>query len=434
MEQRKSNQWSMVGFGVLLLIGLLISGLKSLTNFITNYQWFKLNSYIQTFLVKVKTEVFIIVPLTLLIAIGLFFYLKQLKRQYYHAAHIFYNAKADKNIHKAMMAFTSLFGFFISLIISNNIWIKLRLFLSHEVFNIKDPIFNKDIGFYVFKLPLYEQVLASLIMIMFLLVFVTIIFFVIIMTIRHAAENKTADIHYINPQQRITEVLKNEVTKAAVKRIAYLGMVTLLLFSFRYYLKSYELMYSTRGVAYGASYTDIHVTLILYRVLSIATLISSFIFAFSLLKSKTKLAISVPIALISIGILGSTIALVVQQLIVEPDEISKEREYLEYNIEYTQQAFGLKEVKEEDFLLEQTLTWQDILENNNTIKNIRINDARPLQQTYNQIQAIRLYYSFFGLDLDRYIIDGEYRQVFISARELNQENLSEQAKTWITNI
>ncbi|MCH4888464.1 UPF0182 family protein [Acidaminobacter sp. JC074] len=431
MDQRKSNQWSMVGFGGLLLIGFLFSGLKSLTDFITNYQWFKFNSYIQTFLVKVKTEVLIIVPLTLLIAIGLFVYLKQLKRQYYHAAHIFYNANADKNIHRAMIAFTSIFGFFVSLIISNSIWIKLRLFLSHEVFGIKDPIFNKDIGFYVFKLPFYEQVLASLIMIMFLLVFVTIIFFIIIMTIRHAAENKSADIHYINPQQRLAEVLRNEVTKAAVKRVAYLGLITLLLFSFRYYLKGYELMYSTRGVAYGASYTDIHVTLILYRVLSVATLISSGLFAFALLKGKTKLAIAVPVVLVSIGIIGSITALIVQQLIVEPDEINKEKEYLEYNIEHTQQAFGLEEVKKEDFLLEQTLTWEDILENDNTIKNIRINDARPLQQTYNQIQGIRLYYSFQGLDLDRYVIDGEYRQVFISARELNQENLSEQAKTWI---
>lgn len=431
MNQSKSNKWSMIGFSIFILIGLLLSGLRSLVNFITDFQWFNFNNYIQTFLVKVKTEVIIIIPLMLIIAVGLYFYLKQLKKKYYHAAHIFYNANADKTIHRGMILFTTLLGFFVSLIVSNNIWLKLRLFLSHVSFNTQDPIFDKDISFYIFKLPFYEQVLFSLILITLLLVVVTLLFFGLIMTIRHASENKVVEIHYINQQQRIGQFLKNDVTKTAVKRIAYLGMIVLFLISFRYYLKGYELMYSTRGVAYGASYTDIHVTLVLYRILAIATLVSAFLFAFSLLKNKIKLAIAIPIVVLGIGITGSIVGLVVQQLIVEPDEISKEREYLEYNIEHTQNAFALNEVKEEPFLVEQDLEWSDILENETTIRNIRINDNRPLQQTYNQIQGIRLYYTFSGIDLDRYIIDGEYKQIFISARELNQENLSEQAKTWI---
>lgn len=431
MDQRKANKWSVIIFIIFLGIGILLSGMRSIVEFITNYQWFKFNTYLDTFLVKVKTEIFIIIPLSILIAVGLYVYLKRLKQRYYHVAHIFYNATADKIIHQLTMLFTVLTGLFMSILISSNIWLKLRLFMHHNSFGVQDPIFNKDISFYVFKLPFYEQVLSSLIISTILLAIVTISYFVILMTIRHTAENKIQDIQYITPQLKVSQVLGNEISKTAVKRIAYLGLIILLLTSFKYFLKGYELMYSTRGVAYGASYTDIHVTLIVYRILCLVTFISSFLFCFALLKNKTKLAAAVPIVIVSIAIVGGGVGLIVQQLIVEPNEISKETEYLKYNIQHTQEAFSLNEVKEEPYSVLQNLKWTDILENENTIRNIRINDARPLQQTYNQIQGIRLYYSFADIDLDRYIIDGEYKQVFISARELDQDKLSDQAKTWI---
>ena len=431
MDQQKANKYSVIGFTIFIAIAILLAGTRSIVEFITNYQWFNFNTYLDTFLVKVKTEIFIILPLTILITTGLYIYLKRLKQKYYHVAHIFYNATADKVIHRFMMGFSIFTGFFTSLIISNSIWLKLRLFLSQQTFNIKDPIFDKDISFYIFKLPFYEQILVSLIVMTLLLAFITIVFFLVLMSIRHTAENKVQDIHYINPQQRLNELLKNDIARTAMRRIAYMGLIVLLLTSFRYFLKGYELMYSTRGVAYGASYTDIHVTLIVYRILCAVTFISAFIFCYALLKSKTKLAIAVPVTIISIAFLGGVSGLLVQQLIVEPDEISKEREYLEYNIHHTLEAFSLVDVKEEQYLVEQNLEWSDILENENTIRNIRINDARPLQQTYNQIQGIRLYYTFTDIDLDRYIIDDEYKQVFISARELNQDKLSDQAKTWI---
>lgn len=317
------------------------------------------------------------------------------------------------------------------MIISNNLWLKLRLFFSHVPFQETDPIFNKDIGFYIFKLPFYEAVLLNLILLLLLIIGITVVFFMVIMSIRHASENKVSGIHYINQQQKLNSFLKNEVTKTAVKRIAFLGMVILLLIGFDYYLKGYELMYSTRGVAYGASFTDIHVTLYVYRLLTFASIVSAGIFLYSLLKNKIKQATAVPIILIGIGVIGGLVGMVVQQLVVEPDEISKEKIYLEYNIEHTQKAFALNHVKETPFDVQQTLVWDDLLNNENTIKNIRINDNRPLQQTYNQIQGIRLYYTFSDIDLDRYTIDGAYKQVFISPRELNQDKLSDQAKTWI---
>ncbi|MCK5763421.1 MAG: UPF0182 family protein, partial [Clostridiales bacterium] len=114
-----------------------------------------------------------------------------------------------------------------------------------------------------------------------------------------------------------------------------------------------------------------------------------------------------------------------------PDEISKEREFLEYNINHTQYGFGINDVETIDFDVSRNLTYEDIKNNNETIGNIRINDARPLKQTFNQIQVIRLYYDFYDVDIDRYHINGEYTQVFVSARELNSEKLIDSAQTWL---
>lgn len=431
MNQRKANKWSAIGFMGIIIIGLFLSFTRSIVVFFTNIQWFRLNNYIQTFLVRVKTEAYMILPLLILISVGLYFYLKKLKDKYYHTAHIFYNKQADLIIHRGMRIFSFLIGLFLSISLSNSLWLKIRLFLSGNSFGIKDPIFNHDISFYVFKLPLYQQILTSLILIILLLALITISFFFVIISVRQTAENKVQDIHFITPQQKWANFFKNEVVKTALNKIAVLGLIVLLLASSKFFIKGYELMYSTRGVAYGASYTDIHITLWVYRILSLVSFISAFVFFYGLFKNKTKLAVGVPIVIVSIFIIGSFTGFFVQQLIVEPDEINKEKVYLEYNIEFTQQAFGLVDIKDEEFPVEQTLEWSDIQDNNITIKNIRINDTRPLQQTYNQIQGIRLYYTFNDIDLDRYTFDGEYKQLFISARELNQNNLSDQAKTWI---
>ncbi len=431
MNQNKANKISAFAFAGLLILGLVLALLRTLVEFITNYQWFKLNGFISTYLVKIKTEAVLILPVGLIIAIGLYFYLKKLKNKYYHAAHIFYNSQADKTIHLIMKVFSLVAGVLIGITISNSSWLKIQLFIHSKPFGKIDPIFDKDIGFYIFQLPFYEHILNTLILLTVLLAFITVGFFVFIMTIRQTSENKIQDIHLATATGKFNTFFNNEVVMSAVNKLAVLGLLGLLFLSAKYYLQGFALMYSTRGVAYGASYTDIHVTLIVYRILSVVCLVFSVLFFISLVKKMKKLTIAIPIIIMLIAIGGGVIGTVVQQLVVEPNEISKEKIYLEYNIKHTQDAFALKTVNEEEFPVEQLLTWADIKENDLTVENIRINDARPLQQTYNQIQGIRLYYTFTGIDLDRYIINGKNTQVFISARELDQNNLDDQAKTWI---
>ena len=121
----------------------------------------------------------------------------------------------------------------------------------------------------------------------------------------------------------------------------------------------------------------------------------------------------------------------VEKFVVEPDQLSKETKYIEYSIKSTQEAYGLNKVKKVQFPADDELTIEDMKNNKEVIENIRINDQEPLIQVYNQLQGIRPYYSFNDVDVDRYVIDGAYRQVFLSARELDQSKLNDQAKTWV---
>jgi len=305
------------------------------------------------------------------------------------------------------------------------------MFLNATQFDRTDPIFFQDLAFYFFQLPLFKQVLMLSIVITIWMVLITAGFYFAAFNLKRPLDGSLFDMNEIAGRPNFSSIFRKELVVTAIRKIAVLGSMILLLISATYLIRGFDLLYSARGVAYGASYTDINITLLGYRISAVVALLSAFTFAFGLLTGKRRLTVLGPILLVLIAIIAGVFAGFVQQLVVEPDEITKEKEYLEYNIEYTQEAFGLNTVEVRDFPSEQELDRETILRNSETISNIRVNDARPLKQTYNQIQGIRLYYQFNDIDVDRYIIDGEYRQVFISPRELNFEKLDDNAKTWL---
>ena len=129
--------------------------------------------------------------------------------------------------------------------------------------------------------------------------------------------------------------------------------------------------------------------------------------------------------MIAVGLVGSGASLLVQYAIVSPDELNKESEYLQRNIEYTQYAYQLDDVITTDFAADNTLDAADLVENTETISNIRINDFVPTQQFYNQTQSIRQYYTFNDVDNDRYMINGKYTQTYLATREIDEEKISD---------
>jgi hypothetical protein len=133
------------------------------------------------------------------------------------------------------------------------------------------------------------------------------------------------------------------------------------------------------------------------------------------------------ITIIGQGIIPS----VTQSLKVEPDELSLEKPYIDNNIRFTRIAYGLDDVEIRDFPVTGNVSRSDIEKSRETIEAIRILDYRPLEKTYQQTQGMRLYYDLAEIDIDRYMIDGTYTPVMLSARELNQQKIMQSAQTWV---
>ncbi|NLT47030.1 MAG: UPF0182 family protein, partial [Clostridiales bacterium] len=205
-----------------------------------------------------------------------------------------------------------------------------------------------------------------------------------------------------------------------------LSVIFFLMVGVNFWLKQYQLLYSGTGVLYGAGFTDINVTLWVYRALIALSLVAAVTFVIGFQKKKVKMMLSVPLIMIILSVAGSGAAIMVQNLIVSPDEINKESPYLQNNITYTQYAYDLQDISIREFAASNTLTKEDILNNMGTISNIRINDFEPAEKFYNQAQNLRTYYQFNDVDVDRYMINGEYTQTFLSAREIDEMKIMNQ--------
>lgn len=418
---------------IFILVVFIVSSFSSIIGFIADYKWFSELGYTKTFLTKLKTQFSVGIPIFIVLFLIFFIYLSVLKKKYYKQAKLVENKKNDKRINLGIKITSALISIFFTTNVVSTLWFKILEFLNAQVFNVTDPIFNKDISFYIFKLPLISDILSFLMSILFILILITIVFNIIMITTRKtASENNTIDFEEIRRMSADpSRLLNKKVITNIINQIAFLGMLLFIVISINLYLRSYGLLYSTGGKVYGAGYTDINVSLTVYRLMAILGIISAVTFFIGAKKKHLKTALILPVVLIIVSIAGGIIGGAVENFVVEPDQISKEMKYIDYNIKFTQKAYQLSNVKEIDFLDERNLTKQDIVDNDDIIKNIRINDYKPINQVYNQLQGIRPYYLFNNVDVDRYYIDGEYTQVFLSARELDQTKLDEQAKTWI---
>ncbi|MDF0555233.1 UPF0182 family protein [Kamptonema sp. UHCC 0994] len=308
-------------------------------------------------------------------------------------------------------------------LISSHHWAKVLQYLQPTAFKITEPLFNLDLSFYVFTLPIL-QLIAFL---------ATGLFFygLLSCTLLYLLSGNSLSqgtFHGFSPQQQ--------------RHLYGLGGGVMLVIAFRYWLARYELLYSQQSVTYGASYTDVTVQLPTYTILSILAGITSIFLFFQAIKFKHKNKILKPIIL---GFVIANVALtlvlpeVVQRLGVQPNELARERLYIKRSIDFTQQAFDLKRLEVKTFVPESKLTYAELQKNQLTIRNIRLWDKRPLLQTNRQLQQIRPYYKFSDADIDRYTIkknqkengDTERQQVIIAARELNYETVPQQAQTWL---
>jgi uncharacterized membrane protein (UPF0182 family) len=306
-------------------------------------------------------------------------------------------------------------------------WDMVLRYFHQQPFGVKDPIFNNDVGFYVFSLPFYLFLQGGLLVLFVFSGLVTIAWY-----LKNGAIQITNLDQYAQAQGKQMPAPKIDIEPRAIRHIIVFGGIIVLLLAWGYRLKMYNLLYSTNSAAFGAGYTDIHVRMLAYGFLifvSLAFAVILFLNARTIRKKQIWQSGGIWLGLIIL--LGTLLPVVVQKVVVQPNELSKETPYIDHNIKYTRQAYNLNKIKEVPFQVADTLTKQAVDEDQATIQNVRIWDKRPLLQTYNQLQSIRLYYDFKDVDVGRYQIDGNYRQVMLSARELSVNQLPPKANTWV---
>jgi uncharacterized membrane protein (UPF0182 family) len=292
-------------------------------------------------------------------------------------------------------------------------WLSVQSFLHATPFGLTDPFFQRDIGFYLFALPFYRLLYAEIMSLLVVTLLATALFYL---------GNSGIEFPGLRPR----------FSARAWRHLSVIGGAIVLLKAGGYFLGQLNLLYSTRGVAFGASYTDIHAQLPALRILMGLAIVVGVVIIVNGWLRRTRLAVyGLGLLVLASLVVGTAYPAFVQQFTVEPDEINKETPYIEPNIAFTRKAFDLDRVTERDYPVTNNLTLRDIQDDAATISNVRLWDWRPLRDSYGQLQAIRLYYEFADVDLDRYVVDGRYRQVIIAARELNHDLLPTEARTWM---
>jgi len=290
-------------------------------------------------------------------------------------------------------------------------WEHWLLFANAEPFGVADPVFSKDIGFYVFKVPFYRDLFGWA----FQLVLMTTLI--------------VAAVHYFNGGIRM-QGGRIRVASGVKIHLSVLLATLALLKAVGYWLDRFDLLYSERGAVFGASYTDLKAHLPALQLLFFISIAAALL----LLVNIRIRGWILPIAAVGLWFvtslaLGWAWPALVQRFSVQPDEINKELPYITRQIEFTRVAMGIDDVQIRDFAASEDLTAQELADNPGTISNIRLWDPSELKPTYQQRQQLLPFFKFENVDVDRYVIDGELTQVMLSAREL--EDTSEVIAGWV---
>jgi uncharacterized protein len=292
-------------------------------------------------------------------------------------------------------------------------WALVLRFIEQAPYGERDPLFGKDIGFYLFSLPAYVALKNWLL--------VTLIFAALLAGAVYWAHGGI-----------VLDAQRRSMSSAAAKHGSILLGLFFALKAWSYGLDRFLLLYDDNGVVVGAGYADVHVELPILWALVALSCLAALVACANVRAPGFKL----PIAAAGL-VFGSSFALGVvfpalfQRFYVKPSELELEAPYIQRNIAFTQEAYNLRQIIVKPFPAEQGLTFKSLQDNLPTIDNIRLWDWQPLLDTYAQLQEIRTYYKFRDVDVDRYELDGSYQQVMLSARELEPTLLPQNAQTWV---
>ncbi len=294
-------------------------------------------------------------------------------------------------------------------------WRQFALFWNQPPTNVYDPIFGKSLGFYLFSLPLYDLLSSWLMGVTFIILLAAVAYSLLGL-----------------PQT----VLKPSVrwsSGAAFRGVCCALALFLLVVSWQTYLSRFPFLWEDHATFSGVTYTEAHYTLPAMLFVCVALIIAAIVLlvnAFAMRRfSLLLIAIALPVAVYIVGVV--LVPSYIQSFIVKPNELDRESPYIGHNIEWTRRGFGLEQIELRDFEAETSTAALDLPNNRESLENIRLWDWRALQDTLRQIQAIRTYYDFPDVDVDRYVTGGQTRQMMIAPREINDAKLPSQSRNWI---
>ena len=279
---------------------------------------------------------------------------------------------------------------------------------------VLDPIFGRPLHFYLFSLPVWQFFTGWLLTLAVIACIVAVFFILITGSARVFAGRRESSIPL--PWRGFS--------------IAFAFL--LLILAMRVYLSRFDALFEEHTIFSGVNYTDAHITLAGLLVVCAALVVGAAIALINIVsppRVRWLGAAVVPavVCYLAVQIIGWYVG----NFIVKPNELVRERPYIAYNIEMTRRAYGLDRVMQREFPAETTVGAADPANNQATLQNIRLWDWRALQDTLRQIQEIRTYYDFPDIDIDRYEIDGNMREVMLATRELSVEKLPESSRNWI---
>ncbi len=463
------------GLWIIVIIMAILALLFALVEFFTDFLWFKELDYVSVFLTKLFTQIKIGIPVFIVVGFLAYIILKLIKKRYFKKVESL-DAPDEGTINILSWVLAALYGGIASYFCITHLWFEWLQFKNSSDFSLKDPLFDNDISLYIFQLPFIKEVCWILIALAVAFIALTVIYYMLLMTMRKptifeedddeepyepyeyetskededrftgfdrfgetgrafgdffggaAKDSPFGKKNRQQPKKQFDSDNFHELLSIAAKELIIAGVIFFLMLGATFFLKQYDLLSVHTGAVYGAGFTDVNITLWMFRILAGLSVVAAIMFVLGISGKSIKKMIVVPVVMVLIAALGVGGQLIVQNYVVSPDELNKESKYLERNIEYTQYAYGLNDVDKKNFSASKNLDAKDIKNNDETISNIRINDYSPTSKFYNQTQAIRQYYSFHDVDVDRYYVNGDYTQVFLSAREIDEENIS---NTWM---
>ncbi len=405
--------------GTVVVLGLLLVlfSANRIAVLVTDFWWFDARGFRQVFTTVLSTRVVLALVfgaiLALLIAANLFiarklrpFYVPSSPQQ---AQIQRYREMADPYLPWLIAAIAVVFGATSGLAVSAS-WETWLLFRDGGTVGIADPQFGVDLGFYLFSLPFWSLLQTWL-------------FTSLVLT-----GMLTAGAHYLLGGIR-PEAEDEKILPAVKGHLAVLLALILAVRAWGYWLDRYELLYSERGTVTGAAFTDVNAELpALYLLIGVSVIAIGLVLA-SIRRSGFLLpGAAVGLLVVASIILQGAYPAVIQRVQVDPQELAREQEFIQRNLDATRAAYGLDEVDRVPFSIANDLDLDDVVDNDITFLNVRLWDPNVLETTYQQLQSLRPYYEFNSVATDRYEIDGEMRQVMLATRELSQ--LPETSDNW----